>query len=40
MITIAAEDNSSHERVVDVLNACSSAGIKTWYLLPNRKLFF
>jgi len=28
MITIAAEDNSSHERVIDVLNACSSAGIK------------
>lgn len=28
VITIAAEDNSRHERVVDVLNACAGAGIK------------
>ncbi len=28
MITIAADDNSVHERVVDVLNACAGAGIK------------
>ena len=28
MITIAVDDNSVHERVVDVLNACAGAGIK------------
>ncbi len=28
MITIAAADDSAHERVVDVLNACAGAGIK------------
>jgi biopolymer transport protein ExbD len=28
MITIAAEDDAVHERVVDVLNACAGAGIK------------
>jgi len=28
MITIAAEDDSVHERVIDVLNACAGAGIK------------
>ena len=28
MITIAADDDSVHERVVDVLNACAGAGIK------------
>lgn len=28
VITIAADDNSVHERVVDVLNACAGAGIK------------
>lgn len=27
-ITIAADDDSVHERVVDVLNACAGAGIK------------
>jgi biopolymer transport protein ExbD len=27
-ITIAADDDSLHERVVDVLNACAGAGIK------------
>ena len=27
MITVAAEDNSRHERVIDVLNACAGAGI-------------
>ena len=27
MITIAADDNSLHERVIDVLNACAGAGI-------------
>lgn len=27
MITIAAEDDSRHERVIDVLNACAGAGI-------------
>jgi len=29
MITIAAEDDSKHERVIDVLNACAGAGIKS-----------
>lgn len=29
MITIAAEDDSRHERVIDVLNACAGAGIKS-----------
>jgi biopolymer transport protein ExbD len=28
MITIAAEDDAVHERVVDVLNACAGANIK------------
>ena len=28
MITISAQDNSVHERMIDVLNACASAGIK------------
>ncbi len=28
MITIAAEDDAVHERVVDVLNVCAGAGIK------------
>jgi len=28
MITIAAGDDSRHERVIDVLNACAGAGIK------------
>jgi len=28
MITIAAEDDAVHERVIDVLNACAGAGIK------------
>ncbi len=28
MITIAAEDDAVHERVVDVLNACAGAGIQ------------
>ena len=28
MITIAANDDAVHERVVDVLNACAGAGIK------------
>jgi len=28
VITIAADDDSVHERVVDVLNACAGAGIK------------
>lgn len=28
MITIAADDNAVHERVVDVLNACAGAGLK------------
>lgn len=28
MITIAADDDSVHERVVDVLNACAGAGIR------------
>ncbi|VGO22830.1 ExbD/TolR family protein [Pontiella sulfatireligans] len=28
MITIAAEDDAVHERVVDVLNACAGAGIE------------
>ena len=28
MITVAADDDSVHERVVDVLNACAGAGIK------------
>ena len=28
MITIAADDDAVHERVVDVLNACAGAGIK------------
>jgi biopolymer transport protein ExbD len=27
MITVAAEDNSRHERVIDVLNACAGAQI-------------
>lgn len=27
MITVAAEDESRHERVIDVLNACAGAGI-------------
>lgn len=27
MITIAAEDDSRHERVIDVMNACAGAGI-------------
>lgn len=27
MITVAAEDNSRHERVIDVLNACAGAKI-------------
>jgi len=29
IITIAADDDSVHERVIDVLNACAGAGIKT-----------
>ena len=29
MITIAADENSRHERVIDVLNACAGAGIKS-----------
>jgi biopolymer transport protein ExbD len=29
MITIAAEDDAKHERVIDVLNACAGAGIKS-----------
>jgi biopolymer transport protein ExbD len=29
MITITAEDDSRHERVIDVLNACAGAGIKS-----------
>jgi biopolymer transport protein ExbD len=29
MITIAADGNSRHERVIDVLNACAGAGIKS-----------
>ena len=28
MITIAADDDSVHERVIDVLNACAGAGIR------------
>lgn len=28
MITIAADDDAVHERVIDVLNACAGAGIK------------
>ena len=28
-ITIEADDEATHERVVDVLNACAGAGIKT-----------
>ena len=28
MITVAADDDAVHERVVDVLNACAGAGIK------------
>lgn len=28
-ITIAADDEAVHERVIDVLNACAGAGIKT-----------
>lgn len=28
MITIAADDDAVHERVVDVLNACAGAGIR------------
>lgn len=28
VITIAAEDDAVHERVIDVLNACAGAGIK------------
>ena len=28
MITIAADDDSVHERIIDVLNACAGAGIK------------
>ena len=28
MITIAADDDSLHERVIDVLNVCAGAGIK------------
>ncbi len=28
MITVAAADESRHERVIDVLNACAGAGIK------------
>ncbi len=28
MITVAPSDNSVHERVIDVLNACAGAGIK------------
>jgi len=28
IITIAADDNAVHERVIDVLNACAGAGIK------------
>lgn len=27
MITIAAEDDSRHERVIDVMNACAGAGV-------------
>lgn len=29
MITIVADANSRHERVIDVLNACAGAGIKS-----------
>ncbi len=28
MITIAADDDVTHQRVIDVMNACASAGIK------------
>jgi biopolymer transport protein ExbD len=28
-ITIAADDEATHERVIDVLNACAGANIKT-----------
>ncbi len=28
MVTVAPDDNSVHERVIDVLNACAGAGIK------------
>ncbi|MCF7855727.1 MAG: biopolymer transporter ExbD [Candidatus Pacebacteria bacterium] len=28
MITIAAEDEARHQRVIDVMNACAAAGIK------------
>ena len=28
MITVAPDDDSMHERVIDVLNACAGAGIK------------
>jgi len=34
-ITIDADDNSSHERVIDVLNACSLAGIKNVVFASN-----
>lgn len=28
MVTIAADENARHERVIDVMNACAGAGIK------------
>ena len=28
MITVAAHDESTHQRVIDVMNACAAAGIK------------
>ena len=28
MLTIMADDKTKHQRVIDVMNACASAGIK------------
>jgi biopolymer transport protein ExbD len=35
MITIAAEDESKHQRVIDVMNACAAAGIKNVSFQPS-----
>jgi biopolymer transport protein ExbD len=35
MITISAEDAARHQRVIDVMNACASAGIKNVSFQPS-----
>ena len=35
LITIAAEDEARHQRVIDVMNACAAAGIKNVSFQPS-----